>query len=328
LLEFQHPIVMNAAVATWPPAARQKLVDLKFLIPAENANRVRCPECGQHEEEVVVAQGPGDFPRYFVPCPEVMRAYVSADDLRQWAVQASAIAEALATTLGLSGRCTELAPNRLWRLGRTNWQGASRDLMFARGLQWDDAATVRAEIVRGRKPIIFVPRCLPPAGFWRRSVPPVLVLSQFTSFRDDEIEIEAFAVATAICDADAAGSTQGLVTVTEEQLKLIIRQQIKAKHKSELTDTVLVAAYRHCGTYRAAAEYLTKQIGRLVSKDSVFRAVNTTALSRSCLKSRNGRKYFQGNDFWSARHGCRYDSPIGTGTGRVLGSLCRLLCAA
>lgn len=293
LLEFQHPIVTNAAVATWPPAARQKLVDLKFLTQAENANRVLYPECGQHEEEVVVAQGPSDLPRYFVPCPEVMRAYVSADDLRQWAVQASAIAEALATTLGLSGRCTELAPDRLWRLGRTNWQGASRDLMFARGLQWDDAATVRAEIVRGRKPIVFVPRCLPPDGFWRRSVPPVLVLSQFTSFRD-EIEVEAFAVATAIRDAEAAGATQGLVTVTEEQLKMIIRQQIKAEHKSELTDTVLVAAYRHCGTYRAAAEYLTKQIGRLVSKDAVFRAVERAGGTLAVLNSEDSNSVVRG----------------------------------
>lgn len=294
LLEFQHPIVTNAAIASWPRDVREKLVELRFLIPAENSNRVLCPECGQHEEEVVVAEGPGDLPRYFVTCPEVMRAHVSADDLQQWAVHASAIAEALATTLGLTGRCTELAPDRLWRLGRTNWQGESRDLMFARGLHWDDAASVRAEIVRGRKPIVFVPGRLPPDGFWRRSVPPVLMLSQFTSFREDEIEVEAFAVATAIRDADATGSTPGLVTVTEEQLKLIIRQQIKAEHKSELTDTVLVAAYRHCGTYRAAAEYLAKQIDQPVSKDAVFRAVERAGGTLAVLKSEDSNSVVRG----------------------------------
>lgn len=294
MLEYQHPIVTNAAIASWPPGIRQKLVDLRFLIPAEHANRVLCPECGQHEEEVVVAEGPGDLPRYFVPCPEVMRAHVSADDLQQWAAHASAIAEALATTLGLSGRCTELAPDRLWRLGRTNWQSESRDLMFARGLHWDDAAAVRAEIVRGRRPIVFVPGRLPPDGFWRRSVPPVLILSQFTSFRDDEIEVEGLAVATAIRDADAAGSTQGLVTVTEDQLKLIIRQQIKAEHKSELTDTVLVAAYRHCGTYRAAAEYLAKQIDQPVSKDVVFRAVEREGGTLAVLNSKDSNSVVRG----------------------------------
>lgn len=294
LLEFQHPIVTKSAIASWPTGIRQKLIDLRFLIPAENANRVLCPECGQHEEEIVVAEGPGDLPRYFVPCPDVLRASVAEDDLRQWTVHASSIAEALARTLGLSGSCTELSPGRLWRLGRTNWQGESRDLMFARGLHWDDAATVRAEIVRGRKPIVFVPSRLPPDGFWRRSVPPVLMLSQFTSLRDDEIEVEAFAVATAIRDADAAGSTQGLVTVTEEQLKLIIRQQIKAEHKSELTDTVLVAAYRHCGAYRAAAEYLAKQIDEPVSKDAVFRAVERAGGTLTVLNSDDSNSVVRG----------------------------------
>lgn len=223
-----------------------------------------------------------------------MRAHVSADDLQQWAVHASAIAEALATTLGLSGRCTELAPDRLWRLGRTNWQAESRDLMFARGLHWDDAAGVRAEIVRGRKPIVFVPCRLPPDGFWLRRVPPVLMLSQFTSFRDDEIEVEALAVATAIRDADATDSTYGLVPVTAEQLKLIIRQQIKAEHKSELPDTVFVAAYRHCGSYRAAAEYLAKQIEQPVSKDAVHRAVKRAGGTLAVLNSEDSNSVVRG----------------------------------
>lgn len=294
LLEFPHPIVTNAAIASWPRGVRQKLVELRFLMPAENANRVLCPECGQHEEDVVVAEGPGDLPRYFVPCPEVMRAHVSADDLQQWAVHVSAIAEALATTLGLSGRCTELAPDRLWRLGRTNWFGESRDLMFARGLHWDDAAAVRAEIVRGRKPIVFVPGRLPPDGFWRRSVPPVLMLSQFTSFLDDEIEVEALAIATAIRDADDAGPAHGLVTVTEDQLKLIIRQQIKAEHKSELPDAVLVAAYQHCGTYRVAAEHLGRQTERPVSKDAVFRAVQRAGGTLAVLNSEDSNSVVRG----------------------------------
>lgn len=294
LLEFRHPIVTNSAIASWPPGVREKLIAVGFLIPAETASRILCPECGEHEEEVVVAEGPGGLPRFFVPCPEVLRAPVSVDDLRQWAVHANAIAESLAKTLALSGRCTELAPERLWRLGRTNWQGASRDLMFARGLHWDDAAAVRAEIVRGRKPIVFVPGRLPPGGFWLRRVPPVLMLSQFTCFHDEEIEVEAFAVATAIRDADAVGSTQGLITVTEEQLKLIIRQQIKSEHKSELTDAVLVAAYQHCGTYRSAAEYLCQQTEQPISKDAVFRAVQRAGGMLAVLNSEDSNSVVRG----------------------------------
>lgn len=294
LLEFRHPIVANSAVASWPHVVRQKLVDLRFMIPAENANRVLCPECGEHDEEVIVANGPDDAPRFFVPCPKVLRASVSADDLRQWAIHASGIAEALATTLGLTGRCTDLAPDRLWRLGRTNWQGESRDLMFARGLHWDDAAGVRAEIVRGRKPIVFVPTRLPPDGFWIRRVPPVLMLSQFTCFRAGEIEVEAIAVATAICDADSAGSTQGIATLTEEQLKMMIRQQIKAEGKAELNDNLLVAAYQHCGAYRSAAEYVATVSGKSVSKDSVFRAVQRSGGALAVLNGADSNSIVRG----------------------------------
>lgn len=294
LLEFRHPIVTNSAVASWPPSVCQKLVDLNFIIPAVNANRVLCPECGEHEEDVVIAEGPGDALRLFVPCPKVLRARLFPDDLRQWAVSGSAIAEALGITMGLTGRCTELVPDRLWRLGRTNWHGESRDLMFARGLHWDDGATVRTEVVRGRKPIVFVPGRLPPDGFWRRRVPPVLMLSQFTSLYDGEIEIEALAIASAIHDADAVDPVQELVAVTEEQLKLIIRQQIKAEHKSELTDAVLIAAYRHCGTYRSAADYLSQQTQQSVSKDAVFRAVQRAGGMLTTINSEDSNSVVRG----------------------------------
>jgi len=203
----------------------------------------------------------------------VLRACVPTQALHQWAIYFGGLANALASTLGLSGRCTELVADRLWRLGRTDWQGASRDVMFARGLGWEDAATVRAEIVRGRKPIVFVPLRLPPNGFWLQRVLPVLVLSQFVALYDNQIEVEALAIATAIHDADAATSVDGLVTVTEQQLKLMIRQQIKAENKAELTDDILVAAYRHCGAYRSAAEYLSHQTDQVVTKDKVGRAV-------------------------------------------------------
>ena len=273
LMEFRHPIVTDSVVASWPTGFRQQLADLEFMIPAENASHVLCPECGEHEEEVVAVDGPDGVLRFFIPCPQVMRAHVPPDALRQWAVHSGGIACAVAATLGLSGRCTELVADRLWRLGRTDWHGKSRDVLFARGLHWDDAAAVRAEIVRGRKPIVFVPSHLPPDGFWLRRVPPVLVLSQFAALCEDQIEVEALAIVTAIHDADAAGSSERLVTVTEQELKLKIRQQIKAESKTGLTDDILVAAYRHRGAYRSAAEYLTVETGAPVSKDAVSRAV-------------------------------------------------------
>lgn len=295
LMEFRHPIVTNSVVASWPTGVHQQFIDLGFMLPAEHAGHVLCPECGEHEEEVIAADGPDGDPRFFIPCPEVMRAHVPPETLRQWAVHSGGIACALAATLGLTGRCTDLMADRLWRLGRTDWHGKSRDVMLARGLHWDDAAAVRAEIVRGRKPIVFVPSRLPADGFWRRSVPPVLVLSHYTALCEGEIEVEALAIATAIHDADDdATSSEGFVSVTEQQLKLMIRQQIKAESKTELTDDILISAYRHRGAYRSAAEYLTEQTKQQVSKDAVFRAVKRAGGALAILNSEDSNSVVRG----------------------------------
>lgn len=61
--------------------------------------------------------------------------------------------------------------------------------------------------------------------------------------------------------------------MSREQFTLLIRRQIKAEQKTHLTDDVLVAARRQCGSLRKAAEYLSSETGQDVTKDQVFRAV-------------------------------------------------------
>jgi hypothetical protein len=56
--------------------------------------------------------------------------------------------------------------------------------------------------------------------------------------------------------------------------KKMVRRQVKAEIKSLLTDDAMVAAYRQHGSYRKAAEELTKQIGQPISKDKIARAVD------------------------------------------------------
>lgn len=58
-----------------------------------------------------------------------------------------------------------------------------------------------------------------------------------------------------------------------ERLKRIVRQQLKAELKSHLMDDVLIAAYKQYGSIRKAADALTAETGKRVSKDSVLRAV-------------------------------------------------------
>lgn len=271
LVDAPDSLVAAHVVANWPVGVHQRLVEFGLLRPAADASRVLCPECGEHVEEVLAIEGPGGRTRFAIPCPAVMRADVPPAALKQWTVDGAHLATALASTLALTGKCAELAPGRLWRLGRTQWNGTSRDVLFARGLHWTDSETVRSVLVRGRKPIVFVALKRPPSEFWR-TVPPVLVLAHVAALGGAKIEIETMEIAAAIHDADAL--TSALIhNLSQDVLKQMIRQQVKAEMKTQLNDDIYLAAYRQCGSVREAAVFLSAETGREVTKDQVHRAL-------------------------------------------------------
>ncbi len=272
LVDAPDSLVSAHVVASWPVGVHQRLVELGMLRPAADAGRVICPECGEHIEEVLAIDGPEGCMRFVIPCPAVMRADVPSAALKQWSVDHPRLVTALASTLALTGKCAELVPNRLWRLGRTQWNGRSRDAFFARGLHWSDGETVRGVLVRGRKPIVFVALKRPPSEFWR-TAPPVLVLSHIAALGDGHIEIESLEVASAIHDADALVSAPIVPNLSQEVLKQMIRQQVKAEMKTQLNDDIYLAAYRQCGSVREAAAFLSAETGREVTKDQVHRAL-------------------------------------------------------
>ncbi|HBJ38775.1 MAG TPA: hypothetical protein DDZ51_29295 [Planctomycetaceae bacterium] len=293
LVDFSEPIVTAATIAKWPQGIRQRLVDQGFLVAADDADRVVCPECHDHEEVVLAPPGPGG-PRYFIECPRLLRVEVSSRELRRWQVNPITIATALGQSLKLSGRMAELAAGRLWRIGRTDWQGASRDVLFARGLGWSDSASVRALIVQSRKPIIFTAMQRPPSDFWQRRAHPVLPLFQLATLSEAGIDVEVMEIAAAIQDADLVGSASDASPVTDEQLKLKIRQQIKAENQTSLTDEVFVGAYRNCKSLRAAAKFLSEETGQEINKDKVRRALERSGGAATVLNDEDSDSIVRG----------------------------------
>ncbi len=287
LMDAPEAIAVAHVVKSWPAGVHERLLELGFLVQAEDADRVLCPECHGHIEELIASDGPDGTPQFFILCPEVLRAHVPPEARHRWSVNLGVFAGALATTLGLRDRCTELSPSRLWRLGRTTWQGSSRDVMLARGLHWDDAQTFRGTIVRGRKPIIFVAQTKPSDDLWRGRMPPILALSQVATLCDKGIEVDAMEIAAAIQDAEAQAAASGVSVVSEGQLKLMIRQQVKAEAKTGLTDDIFVVAYQQHGSVREAAAFLSRQIGRDVSKDQVHRALKRSGGVQAVLNAEN-----------------------------------------
>ncbi|GAB6185670.1 hypothetical protein [Thermopirellula anaerolimosa] len=272
LLEAKYPIVAAHVAAGWPAGVHEWLVDLGLLVRAEDAQRVLCPECHEHFEEIIASRGPDESARLFVPCPKVLRARVPPEARWLWQVNLDGLVAALALTLGLAGRPAELLPRRLWRLGRTHWQGVRRDVLFTRGLRWEDAAGVRSGIVRAHRPVVFVPQNKPDDDFWTRRVPPVLALAQVATLGEQGLDVDRLELVAAIQEAEVRQAGQ-IAVVTEEQLKLTIRQQVKAEGKTSLTDDIFLQAYRQCGSVREAAMFLSRQTGREVSKDQVSRAL-------------------------------------------------------
>lgn len=273
LVDAPVPTAAAHHTAGWPAGVLDRLQELGLLVECELAARVLCPECRDHHEEVLACEGPGRATYSFIACPELHRVRVPRDARRQWAVNFTGLTGHLAAVMNLTGKVAELAPARVWRLGRTNWQGESRDVVLARGLTWGDASSVRVVITRARKPVVFVPHAKPDADFWSGRVPPVLALDQIAADTPGGIDVDPLEILTALRDAEAKQTDAGTAPVTAEQLTLLIRRQIKAEHKSELSDDIYLAAYRQHGSVRKAAEFLSDETGATISKDQVQRAV-------------------------------------------------------
>lgn len=102
--------------------------------------------------------------------------------------------------------------------------------------------------------------------------------------RDYE-EQEKAPAAKQLTDLIGPETASGVFAVSEVQLKLMIRQQVKAEAKTGLTDDIFVAAYRQHGSVRKAAAFLSQQTGRHVSKDQVHCALKRSGGIQAVLNA-------------------------------------------
>mgnify|MGYP007073189421 FL=1 len=263
------------------------LADVSWIRETEPACTVVCPEClTQHEEEPIARPGPGGTVRLYIPCPELLRVQIDPSELDRWSVDISALAEAIARSLGLAGRVKDLRAGRLWRLGRTRWRQLSRDVLFARGLHWPSADDVIAQAERTTHPIVLVPDKIPVGRAWRRQVA-VVAMSHVSQLSHDGLIIDHTHLFAAVADQQQQPAEPAAEIISGKKQKLMIRRQVKAEIGSMLEDDALVVAYAQHGSYRAAAEALSVQTGRTVTKDKVYRAVQRRGGARTVQSDTN-----------------------------------------
>ena len=282
-IEAVNPVFARAAIIRWPKGVHEQLVAAGLVVPQGTSTRIRCPECGEtHFGTPFLREQPDGTMRAFIHCRRHVRAQVTDRDLQQWAASVESLAGALSTSLSLGGKATKLDSDRVWRCGRWTYRGVQRDVLFARGLRRHDAIQFRRAITASHRPVVFVGSEIPDADFWQGGIPPMIRLREVATLVDAKIEIDLPQVIGLVRSADDDSEQE--VTVTLDQLKTLVRQQIKAEGKTTLKDDWLVSAYKQCGSYRKAAKFLSDESKQTVTKDQVAAAVKRsgglTALTR------------------------------------------------
>jgi hypothetical protein len=266
----------HAEVALWPPGSLERFCHLNLIRRGPGGLHAPCPNCTDgHIEPVTIRPGPDGTKRFYIWCPESMRVEVRPEMCNGWQIDPAGLAAVLAVVLGLKGKPKPVVADRLWRLGRAPWPPGSsntREIVFARRMQDDDAPAVAAHVGAGGRAIVLVPRYVPDTRVWPGPVPAVISLSEVMTWDDDQPVLDVVAMADAVEAADRlAASAEGIALGPTG--KKIVRRQVKAEIKSLLTDDAYVAAYKEHGSYRKAAEALTRHTGQPIGKDKVRGAV-------------------------------------------------------
>jgi len=214
IVESITGVVPASGMSRWPRDSRERLLAAGLLKAAGTAEFVRCPACDRgHKEKVVARELPNGEVRFYVPCPEVMRAEVRPDELQQFAVDVPLLARSISASLSLSGPSKALASDRVWHCGRLAWHGSLRDVLFGRGLVRKDAAGFRSAVALKTMlhPLVFVPSEIPPTGFWGEATPTVVQLSRITALNDGAMVIDEAVLTALICQAEETDAVAAFV---------------------------------------------------------------------------------------------------------------------
>ncbi|QNN25106.1 hypothetical protein HED60_23455 [Planctomycetales bacterium ZRK34] len=279
------PVLLNALddvgrvfdhddTSCWPPGELEALKQLGLVRQATGGLHAPCPNCHEaHVEPVTIRQSSDGTRRYFIRCPESMRVEVTAEMCIGWQVDGDGLAKAVSAAMDLKSAPKAVVPGRLWRLGRTPWKQATREVVLACRLDDADATSVTAHLGSGGRAIVFVPREAPDERIWPGHVPAVVALSRVATLTPHGIELDVATITEIVGDADVLAEERSALPVDPDVKKQTVRRQVTAQLQSKDWDDVLVAAYKQHGSYRKAADALTAQTGEPVSKDKVRRAV-------------------------------------------------------
>ncbi len=204
------PMFDSDYVAAWPDGALDWLLKTKLVGRAATATHVVCPGCHErHVEEVQSVEMPDGTRRFYVTCPEVMRAWVPDSLLERYQPDFAVLARLLKEGLEIDGRVRERLTNRLWRIGECNVARARREVFLARGLSGMQGIEVIEAVPRTGKPIVLMGGVAPSIDRLPASMTAMIPLPGFISARVDGIVIDGARLITLVAECDELIKTRG-----------------------------------------------------------------------------------------------------------------------
>jgi hypothetical protein len=292
ILDQSEPMLSAESLSRYGAKVRAWLEAQHLLRPTHAATHVSCPDCDDgHLEEVELVPDPAGVPRYFIVCPQSLRVEIPERCLSQWTLDLDAVACAVAAAMSLRGKPKPLMPGRLWRLGKATVKDSAgnenvRDVLLARGLQWQDGDVVRRSIAAsGRAITLITTEHFPTALSMPSSV--ILPLPRVSSATSTGIELDLAHLWTLVRDAEEQLKARGEPDVRQTIGRKVSKMQSQAfdvaalaqLYKSEGSLRKTEAALRARGvdmdhaTIGRELKKLEVDIAEVRSSESVVRAV-------------------------------------------------------
>src|SRR5205085_807864 len=122
----------------WPESHRKVIQAQKLIRRIADARSLVC-DCGP-SHLVDVIQDPRQRGCFYYYCSRIGRVHVPPDSLRRAQVAFDHLGGILRAGMSLEGDESEIAPDRVWLLGRQRKGRVTTEVFLIRGVWWPDAS--------------------------------------------------------------------------------------------------------------------------------------------------------------------------------------------
>lgn len=183
--------IEDTELRTWPQSHLRVILAQRLIRRIGDAHSIVCDDCGP-AHSVDVIRDPRRRGRFHYYCPSIGRISVPAESLKRWEVAFDSLGRALHAGMSLEGDLAEIAPTRVWFLGRHRNRRTTTEVFLLRGIWWPDANDLLDSCVRLQQspdPIILIPRRYPTQAVWAGRKGSLHALAEIVELTDSGLNV-------------------------------------------------------------------------------------------------------------------------------------------